>query len=72
MRLQIVLLFYFDNYLNLPQTKEMKSRLNKLGEGALRKFALDDAEGPYSVYNFEGQDWKGKQTEVGVPFFTGH
>ena len=43
----------------------MTARLNKLGEGALRKFALDDGEGPYSVYNFEGQDWKGKQTEVG-------
>jgi len=46
----------------------MKDRLSKLGEGALRKFALDEGEGPYSVYNFEGQDWKGKQTEVNLIF----
>ena len=42
----------------------MNKRLAELGEGGLRKFALEDAESTYSVYNFEGQDWKGKQTEV--------
>uniref|UniRef100_H2YQX0 SWI/SNF related, matrix associated, actin dependent regulator of chromatin, subfamily a, member 5 n=1 Tax=Ciona savignyi TaxID=51511 RepID=H2YQX0_CIOSA len=46
------------------RTNEMKQRLQKLGEGALRKFTLDEGESPYSVYNFEGQDWKGKQVEV--------
>tara|TARA_B100000586_G_scaffold173120_1_gene126379 strand:+ start:1312 stop:1494 length:183 start_codon:yes stop_codon:yes gene_type:complete len=52
---------YFSLYL---QTEEMNKRLTELGEGGLRKFALEDAESTYSVYNFEGQDWKGKQTEV--------
>lgn len=47
------------------RTEEMNSRLNDLGEGGLRKFAIEDAEGPYSVYNFEGQDWKGKQNDNG-------
>lgn len=42
----------------------MMERLEKLGESALRKFTLDEGEGPYSVYNFEGQDWKEKHTEV--------
>ncbi|XP_078494335.1 SWI/SNF protein [Ciona intestinalis] len=48
------------------RTNEMKQRLHKLGEGALRKFTLDEGESAYSVYKFEGQDWKGKQAEGGL------
>lgn len=46
------------------QTDEMEERLKTLGESALRKFTLDDTDGPYSVYQFEGQDWKDKTKEV--------
>lgn len=47
------------------RTAEMHSRLQQLGEGGLKKFALEETESPYSVYNFEGQDWKGKQNDSG-------
>ena len=49
----------------LSQTAEMNQRLSKLGEAGLKKFALEDTEA-YSVYNFEGQDWKEKQIDVSV------
>ena len=42
----------------------MNERLDKLGEGGLKKFALEESESPYSVYNFEGHDWKAKQNDV--------
>ncbi|CAK8686193.1 SWI/SNF-related matrix-associated actin-dependent regulator of chromatin subfamily A member 5-like [Clavelina lepadiformis] len=48
------------------RTKETEQRLNELGESALRKFTLDEGESAYSVYKFEGQDWKGKQSESGL------
>jgi len=46
------------------RTAEMNQRLSKLGEAGLKKFALEDTEA-YSVYNFEGQDWKEKQIDSG-------
>lgn len=48
------------------RTAEMEERLKNLGESGLRKFTLDDTEGPYSVYNFEGKDWKDKNKEGGL------
>ena len=58
------------------RTEEIKERLAKLGEGALRKFTIDAATdeaagqqpgdenkegGGFSVYNFEGEDYRKKQ-----------
>merc|ERR1739838_354455 len=47
------------------KTAEMNERLDKLGEGGLKKFALEESQSPYSVYNFEGHDWKAKQNDGG-------
>lgn len=60
------------------RTAEMKKSLEKLGESQLRKFTIDSTNEPegkreggegedenapsFSVYNFEGQDWRKKQT----------
>jgi SWI/SNF-related matrix-associated actin-dependent regulator of chromatin subfamily A member 5 len=55
------------------RTEEIKAQLENLGESALRKFTIDaetekadpkgekNAEGGFSVYNFEGEDYRKKQ-----------
>lgn len=49
------------------KTEEMKKKLENLGESQLRKFTIDNEEekpkdpAAFSVYNFEGENWKNKQ-----------
>lgn len=47
------------------RTEEMKKKLEQLGEGQLKKFTFDNVDEnepkDYSVYNWEGEDWKKKQ-----------
>uniref|UniRef100_A0A5S6PYK1 Uncharacterized protein n=1 Tax=Trichuris muris TaxID=70415 RepID=A0A5S6PYK1_TRIMR len=42
------------------KSEEMRKRLENLGENSLRNFTLDTNEGT-SVYQFEGEDYRGKQ-----------
>jgi len=43
------------------KTAEMQEKMSKLSEDGLKKFSLDHE--PYSVYNFEGKDWKSKNKD---------
>lgn len=47
----------------------LKQKISSLGESSLRNFALDapglDADGNYTVYKFEGEDYREKQKLVG-------
>jgi SWI/SNF-related matrix-associated actin-dependent regulator of chromatin subfamily A member 5 len=51
------------------RTEEMKKKLEELGESQLRKFTIDSEAQPadqkegFSVYNFEGEDYRKKQGE---------
>lgn len=44
-----------------------------MGESSLRNFTLDapsyDADGNYTVYKFEGEDYRDKQKNVGVSYW---
>lgn len=45
------------------KTKELNERLEKLGESSLRNFTLDtEGGGGKSLYEFEGEDYKAKQS----------
>uniref|UniRef100_A0A1I7XJC3 Helicase ATP-binding domain-containing protein n=1 Tax=Heterorhabditis bacteriophora TaxID=37862 RepID=A0A1I7XJC3_HETBA len=43
------------------KTAELNAKLEEMGEGNLRNLTFDTTRG--SVYNFEGENWKGKQNE---------
>jgi SWI/SNF-related matrix-associated actin-dependent regulator of chromatin subfamily A member 5 len=47
------------------KTEESNQKLKELGESTLRKFTIDasepDGPKPFSVYTFEGEDWRKKQ-----------
>jgi SWI/SNF-related matrix-associated actin-dependent regulator of chromatin subfamily A member 5 len=47
------------------KTEESNAKLKELGESTLRKFTIDanepDGPKPFSVYTFEGEDWRKKQ-----------
>ncbi|KAK2161132.1 hypothetical protein NP493_1600g00004 [Ridgeia piscesae] len=45
------------------KTEEMKKKLEGLGENTLQSFTLDTPE--HSVYQFEGEDYRGKQ-KIGI------
>jgi hypothetical protein len=45
------------------KTKALNERMEKLGESSLRDFTLE----AYSLYQFEGQDYRTKQKEHGNP-----
>ena len=42
----------------------MQQKLEQLGEGNLRNFTLDTEEPTTSLYQFEGEDYRGKQTNL--------
>merc|ERR1719186_1222482 len=55
------------------RTKEQQDRIKKLSEGNLKTFQMDfegtdekENKPGFSVYNFEGEDWKSKQKESSV------
>ncbi|MFH4978831.1 hypothetical protein AB6A40_005540 [Gnathostoma spinigerum] len=56
------------------KTEELSKRIDQMGESSLRNFTMD-APGPSydekgnSVYNFEGQDWREKQKQVGFGYW---
>jgi superfamily II DNA/RNA helicase len=46
------------------KTEESNKKLAELGESTIRKFTIDSKEPdakPFSVYSFEGEDWRQKQ-----------
>ena len=47
------------------RTEEMSKKIKELAPDSLQKFSMDydnkPKEGDFSVYSFEGQDWKSKQ-----------
>jgi hypothetical protein len=47
------------------KTKALNERMEKLGESSLRNFTLDTNEG-YTIYQFEGEDYRAKQKERGI------
>jgi SWI/SNF-related matrix-associated actin-dependent regulator of chromatin subfamily A member 5 len=61
------------------KTAETKKRMEGLGESQLRGFTIDNDEPaeaeknkdgvPFSVYNFEGEDWRKKQTGTYIFLF---
>ena len=42
------------------KTAKQKQELDKVGESVMQKFTLDDIQ-EFSVYHWQGEDWKGKQ-----------
>ena len=48
----------------LLQTEEISKRLADLGEGSLRNFTLDTEDPTSSVYQFEGEDYRGKHGHI--------
>ncbi|GAV00283.1 hypothetical protein RvY_11157 [Ramazzottius varieornatus] len=46
------------------KTDEMQQKLEKLGESNLRNFTLDTEEPTTSLYQFEGEDYRGKQSSL--------
>merc|ERR1719192_2576315 len=42
------------------KTAKQKEELDKVGESVMQKFTLDDIQ-EFSVYHWQGEDWKGKQ-----------
>ncbi|KAI6171188.1 Transcription activator [Aphelenchoides bicaudatus] len=45
------------------KTNEMNQKLNKMGESSLRNFTMDNEPG--SIYDFEGENYRGKQAAQG-------
>ena len=53
----------FDILRDVFQTEEMKKKLEGLGENTLQSFTMETPE--HSVYQFEGEDYRGKQ-KIGI------
>lgn len=55
-----------DTILNKAEekTNEFNQKLSKLGESSLRNFTMDNEPG--SIYEFEGENYRGKQVRSGI------
>ncbi|KAK2716072.1 hypothetical protein QYM36_010596, partial [Artemia franciscana] len=55
-----------DTILGRSETKtaEVNAKLEALGESSLRSFTLDTPSEPKSLYQFEGEDYRGKQKSI--------
>uniref|UniRef100_A0A336M4A8 Chromatin-remodeling ATPase INO80 n=1 Tax=Culicoides sonorensis TaxID=179676 RepID=A0A336M4A8_CULSO len=46
------------------KTEELTKKYDKMGESALRKFAIDNDVEQFSLFNFEGEDYRAKRKEL--------